>query len=151
MFALTYAKLIDYFQLDKQENLAHELHLLNFYDSQLRLITQNFAIFSTPKQMNLLNKDINLEHKFIDDFKISVNNIGTGIAMWVTLTTTAQGYFDINSFMLPPNKSKIVEFFPNDVDGSLHVIRNGRRNYSRGSSFTELRRSLRIEHLSLYI
>ena len=58
------------------------------------------------------------------------------VALWVTLTTLAQGHFSDNAFFLPAT-TKTIQFVPNRLTGASEDLRT-------------LKKTLRIEDFSMY-
>lgn len=66
--------------------------------------------------------------------KVDVTNSGPGVALFVTLSTLAQGYFSENAFVLNPGSSRVLDFvFFGVADVDL------------------LRSSLLIDHVAMYL
>lgn len=70
------------------------------------------------------------------DGTIDIDVTSDKVALWVTLTTLAQGRFSDNAFFLPAT-IKTVQFVPNSPSTSAHDL-------------GELKASLRIEDFSMY-
>ena len=106
-----------------------------------RIVADNFAMFIKPKKLvkEGIQYSPNVSYRFIDEFRLEVKS-NDGIALWVTLTSTAQGNFDRNAMIIIPGRPIIVAFHPIDFDG---------KGYS--SIAQELRQTIRIEHVHTYI
>ena len=115
------------------------------------IISDFFTSFVPPKQITSLPCGNPISFTVIDDddgqLRNTVNGGAIGIdirspatALWVVLSTTAQGRFSDNAFMLRPNRTRRVEFYSWGGSGD-----------DDGAIVAELKRSLRVESLSSYL
>lgn len=91
---------------------------------------ENIVLLAPPKNLSLQQASVTIDASSTEP---QVTLRSDQVALFVTLTTLAQGRFDENAFLLVPNVPKVVKFIPfTGFDGK---------------EFTE---SVRVEHLTTY-
>ena len=104
-------------------------------------ISTNFNAFVPPKLITGLRRaEISLAVGDVDPAtgSVSINVDCSVTALWVVLSTLAQGRFSDGAFLLHANQTKTIDFLPwGELRGAAAVA--------------ELKQSLRVESLSSYL
>merc|ERR1712110_929081 len=99
-------------------------------DSSGVVVCDNSVVFTAPKNMSLPKAHVSAA--VVDapssDGSVDIHLTSDAFALYVTLTTLAQGRFEDNAFVMLPG-TKTLKFIP-----------------FTGFDITELRQSLRLEH-----
>ena len=88
---------------------------------------ENVILLTTPVEMNL--PEVKLSTSFVDDKTVLVKNQGGGGAVYVMLTTLAQGRFVKNGFLLEEGAEIEIEFVPivDDVQIDVELLQQSTR------------------------
>lgn len=99
-----------------------------------KVVCDNAVGFTAPKNMNLPQAHVSarVADKQNEDGTIDIDVVADAFALYVTLTTLAQGRFEDNAFVMLPGV-RTMKFLP-----------------FAGFDAAELRRSLRVEHVATY-
>ena len=99
-----------------------------------KVLCDNPVIFAEPKNLTLPNATVTFSVGAANtDGSVPIELTSDKFALYVTLTTLAQGRFDDNAFVMLPGK-KTIKFFPFD-----------------GFELSELKSTLRVEHTATYM
>mmetsp|Transcript_20858 Transcript_20858/g.26593 ORF Transcript_20858/g.26593 Transcript_20858/m.26593 type:complete len:347 (+) Transcript_20858:369-1409(+) len=138
-------------EVDGKQSIVHAV----IVDANKKIVSDNWIPYATPGEMALPNASLSftIQRCELHDDVVEISNdkysscypvkivVKTDhIAMYVTLTTLAQGRFSDNAFVLKGNSTKIVEFIP-FVTGS----------FDHKEELELLKKTLRVEHVRSYI
>lgn len=100
------------------------------------VLPHRFALYDTPGNLQLQPATVTMSVASapVADGSVPITLTTDHVAVFVTLTTLADGRFSDNAFMMMPSKSVVVDFVP---FGSLDMAK--------------LTSSLRVEHLATYL
>jgi len=137
---------IDYFSIDTSWDNKTSILVISVFDvNHNELMGQNVLLWSLPKKLKGLKK--NMDAVYIQS--VTVDNTGKAeitlfarnTALFIVMTTQAQGRFDDNAFSMKSNSFKTVTFIP-----MINV-----QDRSRIIDLELLRGTLRIEHMGMYL
>lgn len=105
-------------------------------DTSGAVVNNNYIPFTAPKNMALpkANVKLTVAQSANPDGTVDITVTSDAVAVYVTLTTLAQGRFDTNAFVMAPG-TKVVKFIP--IVGMFKM--------------DELTSSLRVEHAASYM
>jgi len=136
----------DYFSIDTSWDNKTSILVISVFDvNHNELMGQNVLLWSLPKKLKGLKK--NMDAVYIQS--VTVDNTGKAeitlfarnTALFIVMTTQAQGRFDDNAFSMKSNSFKTVTFIP-----MINV-----QDRSRIIDLELLRGTLRIEHMGMYL
>lgn len=115
-----------------------EMLIVVVTDSDGTVTSNNPVPFALPKDMKLKKTDVKVtvaatEQQLAPGAPVEVTLTSDALALYVTLTTLAQGRFEDNAFVMMPG-TKTVKFFPFE-----------------GFELAELNSSIRVEHTATYM
>jgi len=126
---------IQWFELPRLINGTQEMLLVSVSDSSGAPMSNNPVAFAHPKDMSLPKAHVTFQvgTQPAAGAPVPVTVTSDSFALYVTLTSLAQGRFEDNAFVMLPGK-KVVKFYPFE-----------------GFSIQELKSSLRVEHTATYM
>jgi beta-mannosidase len=133
------AGVTQWFDLDGSINGAEEMLQVVVTDSDGTVTSDNPVPFAVPKDMKLPKAQVKvavaeqLSSHGDALAPVTVTVTSDALALYVTLTTLAQGRFEDNAFLMLPG-TKTLKFFPFE-----------------GFDAAELKSSIRVEHTALYM
>lgn len=124
-----------FFELGAQVDGTKAILHATVLDSHDRLVTENHIPLKEPKNMALPKATVSfaVADTAAADGSVNIKVTSNAFALYVTLTTTAQGRFSDNAFVLPAGSVDIA-FMP-----------------FQGFDIAELKRTLRVEHTQSYM
>ena len=102
-------------------------------DSDGTVTCNNPVAFANPKNMTLPDAKVTFSVGQQQSAAVPITISSDNFALYVTLTTLAQGRFEDNAFVMLPG-TKVVNFYPFE-----------------GFSIAELKATLRVEHTATYM
>jgi len=114
---------------------AKEMMLVKVFDTAGKVLCDNPVAFAHPKNMTLPEAKVTFTVGSLDTKTgtVPIKLVADRFALYLTLTTLAQGRFSNNAFVMPPGETTL-EFIP-----------------FAGFDFAELSSSLRVEHAATYM
>ena len=110
-----------------------------------QVVSSHISLHMAPKDLNI-SRAVNVSVVKVDATTGIVtvrNNDADDAALYVTLTTQAQGRFKENCFLLPAGATKEVRFVPPLVSGLAGVLPTAQLKL--------LAQTTRVEHVGMYM
>lgn len=130
------------FRCPREVSTDTEVLLISLQDSNGDFLMKDYTVLWT-EPMNLVAEAaaVVIDVAFVapcDDGSVSVTLVSDLLALHVVLTTTLEGNFNENSFVLRKDEPKMVYFFPPlNADSPIDPIK--------------LQKTVRVEHLLSYV
>jgi len=126
---------IQWFDLGSPVNGMQEMLLVTVTDATGAVMCDNPVAFAHPKNMTLPHATVKLSvgAQEMEGMPVPILLSSDHFALYVTLTTLAQGRFEDNAFVMLPG-TRVINFLPFE-----------------GFSLVELEASLRVEHTATYM
>lgn len=156
--------LSDRFKLPQDFTRNADAVTIQVYDNEVeRKLLENIFLLNHPKDIAGLHNPVSIEHSIVAaGDRADIRLTSDQLALFVVLTSRAQGRFSENGFVLKPGEEKvsIISFETYPLGSNAHagitcdsiqtivfrpMTKNGNVNV------TVLRRSLRVEHLGFYL
>jgi hypothetical protein len=132
--------MVDYFTSAKVAALDGSKHILEaiVMETDGTVVSRNVVPFASPERMLLKPAKVAVAAHRADDGSFVADVTTQAVAMYVTLTTLANGRFEDNAFLLvPPGRQ--LKFLPSTMTAN-----------SMDEEFHAFAQSLRVEDVSLY-
>jgi len=124
---------VQWFDLPGTIDGVNEMLIVTVADSDGTITCNNPVAFANPKNMTLPDAKVTFSVGQQQSAAIPITISSDNFALYVTLTTLAQGRFEDNAFVMLPG-TKVVNFYPFE-----------------GFSIAELKATLRVEHTATYM
>jgi hypothetical protein len=141
--AMSYFQLPSNFKLDSKH-----VYVVEVYETADRLgpLSKHISLHMAPKDLDIV-KGVNVTVSVSTTIEstVVVSNQGAGAALYVTLTTQAQGRFQENCFLLQAGEEKDVYFV------AAAQANAGGQQQQLQQQLELLETTTRVEHLGMYI